>query len=158
MKNEYLIKLLEEYLDPNNQMDSSNMVKIVRSTNRSTEAQMLLDSLKAEQTTELKVEDYCSTYISSITWFSKGYGAVFVDKEENIKAVYDALVAQDDYWKTDSGINENIKVFPVNATISYIRSNLEYTETDIYDGALLIKELREKGIEIFIYSEYKYED
>jgi hypothetical protein len=48
MANKYndLEKLLEEYLDENNLMDSDCMIKVLRSTNRRAQAQMMLDMLK----------------------------------------------------------------------------------------------------------------
>lgn len=43
---EYLIKLLEEYTDPENQMDDQCMVRVTRSTNRDAQARKMLDILK----------------------------------------------------------------------------------------------------------------
>jgi hypothetical protein len=51
-KYEYLIKLLEEYLDPENTMDDELKVKVLKSTNRTAQAQEFLNEMKLLQDTK----------------------------------------------------------------------------------------------------------
>ncbi len=43
---EHLIKLLEEYIDPENKMDDECMIKVIRSTNRDAQARKIITMLK----------------------------------------------------------------------------------------------------------------
>ncbi len=94
---------------------------------------------------------YVQTVKSSDYWSAKGYGAVFVKGAENIKEVYNALVEQDDYWETESGVNNLIKVLPENADPRELRKDIQYvSKQEIDDVESLEKKLKEKGIDIFI--------
>ncbi len=98
---------------------------------------------------------------SSGYWNEKGYGAIFVAKEEDIKPVYEALVAQDDYWESDSGKSNLIHVLPEldgkSNPAKILRRFSEYIgKKDIYDLDKFVNDLKEKGIDIFIM--WNYED
>ncbi len=91
---------------------------------------------------------------SSNNWYYKGYGVVFVDKQENIKAVYDLLVEQDSYWEREDEINELIKVVPENFAMNKVLTEIEYTyKMNIYDVIGLIVKAKMLGIDIFVWSQ-----
>ena len=93
---------------------------------------------------------YTATVQSTTTWYSKGYGAVFVKEEKDIPKVYELLVEQDDYWAGyDDNSSDLIRLLPENPdprklTSSYIGKR------DIYDLPELYKKLEELGIDVFI--------
>lgn len=90
-KYSYLIKLLEEYLDSNNNIDNNTFTKVTRSTNRIGEAQMFLDNIKNGKLTDLednkpksnnsKVRVYMSFDKQSDAWYRNHNGTVYNVKE-----------------------------------------------------------------------------
>ncbi len=93
---------------------------------------------------------------SSKHWESKGYGAIFVEKEENIRPVYDYLVNQDNYWERNTDKNELIKIFPEKISKETLDSECLYVgKTDIDDIEAFVKAMEEKNINVFILSYYR---
>lgn len=92
---------------------------------------------------------------SDTYWHAKGYGVIFVDKQENIKPVVDYLIEQDDYWKSHS---EVIKVIPEfkNNEVDSLSAFYSYTEyvgkTDIYDLDAFFNFCKEKNIGVLMFS------
>lgn len=84
------------------------------------------------------------------SWESKQQGVVFVQKESDIEAVWEALCEQDDYWESYKNL---IKVGPTEVNSKYeLEKYCEYCgKTDIYNVPELITKLREQGIEIFLF-------
>lgn len=99
---------------------------------------------------------------SDTYWYAKGYGVIFVDKQENIKPVLDYLVEQDEYWESHSEVIKVIPQFENNEveSVGSLKSHMEYVgKTDIYDTEKLFSFCKEKGIGILIFSqphEYNY--
>lgn len=91
------------------------------------------------------------------SWESKCQGVVFVAKEEDVEPVWEALCEQDDYWESYKNL---IKVGPTEIDSIYnLRKYCEYCgKTDIYNVSELIKKLREKEIEIFLFQYREDED
>lgn len=83
-------------------------------------------------------------------WGSKGFGCIFVQKEEDIDIVWNVLCDQDEYWDDYKNL---IKVAPV--IIESEKDLYKYCnyvgKTDVYDVNAVKRTLFEKGIEIVFY-------
>jgi len=99
---------------------------------------------------------------SDTYWHAKGYGVIFVDKQENIKPVLDYLIEQDDYWESHSEIIKVIPKFENNEVenLGGLKSEMQYVgKTDIYSPQELFALCKEKGIGILIFSQpYEHDD
>jgi hypothetical protein len=99
---------------------------------------------------------------SDTKWYYKGYGVIFVDKQENIKPVLDYLIEQDDYWENYPELIKVIPQFENNEVESdgSLRSQMQYVgKTDIDYPEELFAFCKDKKIGILIFSEpYEYND
>lgn len=97
---------------------------------------------------------------SDTYWHAKGYGVIFVDKQENIKPVLDYLISQDDYWESHSEAIKVIPKFKNNEveSVGSLKSDMVYAgKTDIYNPEELFAFCKEKGIGIIFFSQpYEY--
>lgn len=95
---------------------------------------------------------------SDTYWFAKGYGVIFVDKQENIKPVLDYLIEQDDYWESYKEIVKVIPDFIKGPEISqddYSRLmwQMEYVgKTDIYEMKSFFEFCRLNDIGVLVFS------
>lgn len=84
------------------------------------------------------------------SWGTKCQGVILVQKEEDIKPLFEALVEQDEYWEDYMNL---IKIAPNEINeISDLNNLCEYVgKTDIYQFETFKKKMTEKGIEFLVY-------
>lgn len=104
---------------------------------------------------EIKIKPQVFTCYES--WEAKRQGVVFVEKEEDIEPVWEALRDQDDYWESYKNL---IKVAPTEINqVTDLQRYCEYCgKTDIYKVSELKSKLGEKGIEIILFQYREDED
>ena len=95
---------------------------------------------------------YKATLKSATSWESKSLGGIFVNNKEHISTVLEILIEQDNYWEYKK---ELVMLLPENPTPTLIRSMCDYCDkVNIYEMNKFLKKLENKGINVFIYSEY----
>lgn len=87
-------------------------------------------------------------------WYEQHEGVIFVKFAQLIPIVYNWLLLENDNWKNYSDI---VQLMPYISNVNDIKRCCNNTGKTSINIDKFIKEMEEKGIDIFIYQYQKYE-
>jgi hypothetical protein len=106
----------------------------------------------------MKIPTTPSFIESDDTWYQKGHGAIFIEKEEHREPVFKILCEQDDYWE-DYWKDELERIIHIAPKEANSRSELlsdnyvNVGKVAIYDVKGFIAKCAEQGMDVLILSE-----